>query len=655
MGRRMSHSAKRARSQYEQFRMVVPKDIRHLVGRTEWTASLGTTDALEAKAKRAHLIEHYSTEITRLRDGARQQLLNTALVDVDRAFERLARARGSMDKAIAEQLQCLANCVCESWLPQQEPENQVWWRDFLVTEPSIKIRPVPSIDTEEDRSRYRLRALLLEGRGVADGLVHQELARAVLARRAYAPIFYVVSYLKSFEPKLDLEHGSYDTVAEAYLKRLSEHRFENWPANIHEALLPTGTAGSGSREPSLTHAASSPTIAHSHQGLLAKRLSEALTYWQEERRPGSSAVVEATRAVARFKSVFGDMVIGDIDRSIVIEFRNLIAQLPPQIELSRIETAGITLREVAAEAQKTRAAWLAGSRETPEPERLAPGSVKKDIGALSQVIGKIVLDGGVGVNPAANVEIAGYSKKRSGQKTPHLPFTSQMMQRLFDSPLFTGCAGRGVAARAKPGTFVFQDEMYWCFLFGVVGGPRLGEIGQIALTDVHECDLRRTYGSDYDGSCTYVHITGTGKGQHVKNDESDRYVVIHERLIELGFNAYVDQRRAAGKQRLLDLDPDRNGSFTKELSRRLNRYLDRVVTSDPRYVFHSSRHEFTDRADLSLMPTRVANSIKGHANNTVADEYGLVSILHQYVHLKRLKLDFIDWARLTAAVKDSPA
>jgi hypothetical protein len=226
-----------------------------------------------------------------------------------------------------------------------------------------------------------------------------------------------------------------------------------------------------------------------------------------------------------------------------------------------------------------------------------------------------------------------------------------MMQKLFDSPLFTGCAGHSNADRAKPGTQVHQDELYWCLLFGVVGRPRLGEIGQIALGDVHDYDLRRTYGDEYEGLCTYVHITGTGEGQHVKTEASERYVVIHDKLIDLGFRDYVERRRAAGKMRLFDLEPDRDGNFVKELSRRLNHYLDRVVTDDPRYVFHSTRHEFTDRADLSQIPTRVANSIKGHANMTEGDRYGLVSILHQHVYLKNLKVGFVDWDKLIATAR----
>ena len=51
----MSHSVKRAKSKNEQFRMAVPPDIRHLVGKREWTASLGPVNPVTAAAKRGEL------------------------------------------------------------------------------------------------------------------------------------------------------------------------------------------------------------------------------------------------------------------------------------------------------------------------------------------------------------------------------------------------------------------------------------------------------------------------------------------------------------------------------------------------------------------------------------------------------------------------
>ncbi|TVV74701.1 DUF6538 domain-containing protein [Sphingomonas solaris] len=651
----MSHSVKRTNSKNEQFRLVVPADLREVVGKTAWTESLGTTDPVVAAKKRGTLIAHYKALILKLRESNGRQAEVEAVTLLVGSFTRLATLRGSMDAAVAQQLNLLANFVCDSWRGSEEAGQPQWWGDWIVHEPATVIEVVPSIDAEPERDLFRLRAEILEGRGIADGLVYQELATILLRRRVFRPIWFAVSYMCSIEPRLNLDGDAvYDVVAEAYLRQLAEHRFAKWPSNIHAALAPPSQAVTW--EPSVPESlrvqskTAKPT---QHQGLLAMPLSEACRYWQEQRRPGASAIAEAKRSVARFVALFGDMAVGDITRDQVIEFRNLVSDIPPQTELAQILAAGRTLRLVIDAAREARRVWEQGGRLGPAPDRLAPGSVKKDVGAISSILGKVQSDIGQGVNVAANIEIAGYSKTRKGQKRPRLPFTSAMMQTLFDSPLFTGCLGKGDAARAKPGPHIYQDELYWCLLFGVVGGPRLGEIGQIALSDIHECDLRRTYGGDVEGRCTYVHITGTGEDQHVKNEASERYVVIHQRLIELGFDAYVARRRTAGNVRLFDLEPDRGGNFVKELSRRLNRYLDRVVTDDPRYVFHSTRHEFTDRADLSQMPTRVANSIKGHANATEGEKYGLVSILHQYFHLANLKVGFIDWPRLIAAAQGS--
>ncbi len=59
MGRRMSHSVKRRKSRFVQFRMSVPADLRPIVGKTEWTDSLEMESSVEAEIKLSELvIEH---------------------------------------------------------------------------------------------------------------------------------------------------------------------------------------------------------------------------------------------------------------------------------------------------------------------------------------------------------------------------------------------------------------------------------------------------------------------------------------------------------------------------------------------------------------------------------------------------------------------
>jgi integrase len=216
-------------------------------------------------------------------------------------------------------------------------------------------------------------------------------------------------------------------------------------------------------------------------------------------------------------------------------------------------------------------------------------------------------------NVAAGVAIAGYSKTRRGQRTPRLPLRPSMMETLFASPLFAGCVGPTDAERTRPGKKVYQDELYWSFLFGATAGPRLEEVGQIRLDDIEVTERPG------EAPLVAIYVTGTGEGESIKNEESARVIVVHPRLLDLGFLECVRRRREAGAVRLFDLKQSATGKWTKELSRRVNRYVDRVVTDDPRYVFHSLRHEFKDRAEMTIS-TRVHDRITGHSPATAGGQ-----------------------------------
>ena len=262
--------------------MAVPPDIRHLVGKREWTASLGTTDPVAAAAMRGELITFYKNEVLRLRGQLAHRPVKDALALLDRGFERLAGIRGSMDKAIAEQLTLLASTVIDSWLPADQLGQPQDWGGMTIWEAPGDPEPVPSIDTEPHREIFRLRAALLEGTGRTDGILYRRLAALLRERRVFKPIRFAVSYMTSIEPKLKLDRDDvYEAVASAYLDRLAGHRFASWPASAEtafEAIL------------SIPGAASSAHIAMplpqtAATGLWAMPLSKGLEVWIVNRRP----------------------------------------------------------------------------------------------------------------------------------------------------------------------------------------------------------------------------------------------------------------------------------------------------------------------------------------------------------------------------------
>jgi hypothetical protein len=193
------------------------------------------------------------------------------------------------------------------------------------------------------------------------------------------------------------------------------------------------------------------------------------------------------------------------------------------------------------------------------------------------------------------------------------------METLFASPLFTGCIGHRDFERTKPGPHVYQDELYWAFLFGATAGPRLEEVGQIRVDDIEV--LERGDQPPIVG----IYVTGTGESQSAKTDESIRVIIVHPRLVELGFLSFVASRKSKGATQLFDLKQSKLGTWSKELSRRANRYLDRAVVDDKRYVWYSMRHEFADRSELDLSEA-TSRQIMGHARGRL---YGLGAPLHR--------------------------
>jgi len=205
------------------------------------------------------------------------------------------------------------------------------------------------------------------------------------------------------------------------------------------------------------------------------------------------------------------------------------------------------------------------------------------------------------------------------------------MKDLFESPMFTGCEGERGKKRARPGPHVYQDALYWSFLFGATSGHRLSEVATARVEDVEEAE-----GPDGE---TIVGIFAT---ENVKNEHSARVILVHPRLLDLGFLEYVHTRRKTGATMLFELP--KGGS--KKLSERVNKYLDWTVVDNRKFVFHSLRHEFADRSEINIS-VEVSKKIMGHARGRL---YGLGAPLHHAANeLKKLDVSFIDWDRLLIA------
>lgn len=115
-------------------------------------------------------------------------------------------------------------------------------------------------------------------------------------------------------------------------------------------------------------------------------------------------------------------------------------------------------------------------------------------------------------------------------------YTNEQGQAIFRLPPWTGCAG--VDDRLESGDNIFHDGLFYVLLLVWYTGARREEVCKLMLDDIAQ-----RHGIDY------IHIRATETGR-VKNKSADRFVVVADELIRLGFLRYVEAMRASGEKLL---------------------------------------------------------------------------------------------------------
>lgn len=398
----------------------------------------------------------------------------------------------------------------------------------------------------------------LERTARTQGMGHRSIVVRLLEQRRWNLIKPEVLLVESVAG-IKIVKGSalYDAVVETLLTRLTEHRSRAWDEASLAAFplavpwSPEAAETSPQVVPALPAARPSPPRPPGETTDRARSpLSAALVRWRVMQKPRPQSDTEVTRAVERFIALFGDVPVGEITNRDILDYRDLIARMSANLQLSKLTAAGRTLRQAIDEGS------IGGNR-------LSPGSIKKDIGGLQAILGLLMADRWVPANVALGIRIPGYAKRKQGSTTDRRPLTREMMTTLFASPMFTGCLGQGVAKRSRPGSFVYQDALYWVPLLEATCGVRLEELGQTLLADITIADLALGTHRKKPFWRTVSNITDAGPDQHVKTDASKRPLFVHPRLVDLGFDDYVTRRRAAGATRLFELTQSINQKWPR--------------------------------------------------------------------------------------------
>lgn len=322
------------------------------------------------------------------------------------------------------------------------------------------------------------------------------------------------------------------------------------------------------------------------------------------------------RTMARlFAELVGDTPVGAITQEHATDFKHRLACLPKLHGKSvyRDLSARAAIRKAESlqrqQLAAVESAIKAGTLDRDNADsarfaalvpRLAPKTVNKHLDTLGRLFKWLRNHKKL---PIADVPTKGLRHTKS--QLGRLPsddrdaWEDEELRVLFATPNWTGCAGAN--HRHRLGSAVFQDSKYWVPLLEALMGLRLEEATQLCGADI------KTY---YGRLCVLV---APGDGHSVKSASSRRVVPVHPLLLRLGFEAFVERMKAAGKVRLFpDLSRNTRGRVGAKLSEWLTRYLRHVGLSEAGRANHSLRHSFSTHLHNRDIPDVRVSELVGH-------------------------------------------
>jgi integrase len=347
-------------------------------------------------------------------------------------------------------------------------------------------------------------------------------------------------------------------------------------------------------------------------------MQDAYDHWKRFQNPSVQTAREYLLAVNRFHDLFGNLPLTAITARHGRIFRDAHMAIPAYLTKEERERS---FHDLYVHFDRV------GRDDRPA---LARGTVKKFVGGLAAIISSVVEEYDLDGNPMSRIRVVGEKNGRVAAETERRPFTDAHMHKIFGSPMFTGCAGEADFRRCLPGDDIHADDLYWIFLLGAATGSRIEELGQLLVSDV------RT-----EKGIHYLWLDNLGDDQELKTETSRRRVPLHPKLVDLGFLQWARQDRDPDQRVFRDVKLNSNEKLTHNLSRRANRYLDRIGIDERAYVFHSFRHKFKDECRDAGIPTHINDQLTGHYQPTVASKYGVGASLGTLDKaIRRLKLPY---------------
>lgn len=574
-------------------RLRVPLDLIDAVGRKELVKALGTSDPETAKRLVWAVVDGWQRQFDALRNRAEMTGDNktdlvwshyTGTLDRDEKHRTTIPTDVEVDKVMERAVERVQRENIDMTDPLQAFDAAL---DIQV----IKDRRSGSNSTDTHARKIKLDQLRKHLTTTEPALIRHEidayLAEQSLvidaANRADLSRQLIRAEIEALQRTLERDEGNYTGApADQLIKRAMERQ---------------GTAATG------------------------ESIAEVFEVFASENVSGVAPdrINQMRRDIGLFAQITGDRFsVSQIDKKLVREWKALLIKFPVKAT-EMLAFKGMDLREIVAANEKLKKPVLTDR------------SVNRYLSSLSALCKWLVNNGYLENNPVSGMSLA----KEHHSVT--LPFTTDQLNTLFKSPLFTGCQSADVwSLMAKSGNVLICDHRYWVPLIMLFSGARPSEIGQLMLADVRKEQDR-----------WIMHITTEGDGdKRTKTKGSMRVVPLHPMLIKLGLIDYHTAQTAAGETQLFPKAVrNERGQMMADFSREFGRYLSRIGIKEGRGVsLYSFRHGVTDALRRAGYLDEQFGLILGHTQGTTTGRYGIMA--HGMLEQRAKLIDAIDYPDL---------
>jgi integrase len=322
-------------------------------------------------------------------------------------------------------------------------------------------------------------------------------------------------------------------------------------------------------------------------------LSKLAETYTKERGATASVNRETAVAVRLLEECLGEASpVYQLTRSDILAFKRALAETPANY-VSRFPNT--TLPD-AIKANK--------QRKSPYPCPSARTIGNKYLSRIHSLLGWCVQNDILPDSPATGIKVDSVRKSQP----PRVNFAPSDLSKIFSSKRFDV---------SKP-----LSERQWAELLSLFTGARASELGQVRIDSI------RT-----ERGVLVMRIE-----EATKNRNSQRLVPIHDTLMQLGLERYLQQLRQKSATHLFPVWHQKsskakinattddgmallNHYYPRYYPKAFNHELRKIGITDRRMSWHSFRHTFRTGLELAGVPKPTADRLTGHVDGSMASVY----------------------------------